>query len=112
MSAANANASLDKGSKYPTPPFIYVSGEGECLGIRKSVYSVPSVLAPGTYARLDYREWSDEWRMGCYTETPNRKAPPPQSGRRETRRLSMSGKRKIDLEVSEPLFQVALQGLV
>lgn len=96
MSTANANTSLDKGSKYPTPPFIYVSDEGEYVGERNTVYSISSVLAPGTYARLDYREWSDEWRLGCYTETPLRKSPPPQSGVRETKKLSMRGKRKID----------------
>ena len=96
MSEANADSSLDRGTKYPTRPCDLISDQGEWIGRLETEYPVLSVKSPGTYARLSHREWSGEWRLSCITEPPVRQPPPQQSGQRITDKLSDGGRRKIE----------------
>lgn len=78
---------LVKASKSPTR-----TGEGIRGPIRDAV-TPPGT--PGAYAVLQFREWSDEWRVRCRVEPLSVLAPPQPDGPRVTESLTLRGARKI-----------------
>lgn len=91
---------LVKASKSPTPPKPPVTGEYFEYSVAKTVEKEPaqnrpaSEGAPGVYAVIQYREWSDEYRIRSQVRGACQ-SPPEQSGARITDKLSRSAARKI-----------------
>ena len=56
---------------------------------------ITKVGTPGAYTVIQYREWSEEWRIRTRAETLLAMTPPEQAGDRKTAMLTERGARKI-----------------
>jgi hypothetical protein len=53
------------------------------------------ITCTGSKAIIEHRAWCDEYRIRTKTELPNSSTPPEQSGKRTTKKLSLSGAKAI-----------------
>lgn len=67
----------------------------KCPTGQKEPVDAPSVYRPGTVLRLEYREWSDQYRVRASTAVTPDQEPPPQGGDRWTWELSERGAHAI-----------------